>query len=71
MHGMRCLVALEKVYQEKEQGGIRIKDIAAENKCLPVKLLHQLHNPGDSAWARWVREHTDLATMTGEVAEHH
>ena len=24
-----------------------IKDIATENKCLLLKLLHRLHNPGD------------------------
>jgi len=48
-----------------------IKDIAAENKCLLLKLLHRLHNPGDSAWARWVQERVDLATMAGEVAGPH
>ncbi|KAG2601267.1 hypothetical protein PVAP13_5KG578707 [Panicum virgatum] len=48
-----------------------IKDIAAENKCLLLKLLHRLHNPGDSAWARWVRERVDLATMAGEVVGPH
>ena len=48
-----------------------IKDITAENKCLLLKLLHRLHNPGDSAWARWVRERVDLATLTGDVAGPH
>lgn len=64
VHGAQCLVAWEKVCQEKEQGGMGIKDIAAENKCLLLKLLHRLHNPGDSAWARWVRERVDLATLS-------
>jgi hypothetical protein len=71
VHGAQCLVALEKVCQEKEQGGMGIKDITAENKFLLLKLLHRLHNPGDSAWARWVRERVDLATMAGEVAGPH
>jgi len=48
-----------------------IKDITAENKCLLLKLLHRLHNPSDSAWARWVRERVDLATLTGDVAGPH
>jgi hypothetical protein len=33
-----------------------------------LKLIHRLHHPGESAWAAWVRDSIDLATMTGEVA---
>jgi hypothetical protein len=50
--GAQCLVAWEKVCQEKGQGGLGVKDLAAENKCLLLKLLHRLHNPGESACAR-------------------
>jgi len=48
-----------------------IKDIATENKCLLLKLLHRLHNPDDSAWARSVRERINLVTMAGEIAGPH
>lgn len=36
-----------------------------------LKLLHRLHNPDDSAWARWVWEHVDLASTAGEIAGPH
>jgi hypothetical protein len=53
--GAQCLVTWEKVCQEKGQGGLGVKYLAVENKCLLLKLLHRLHNSGESAWARWVR----------------
>jgi hypothetical protein len=55
-HGAQCLVAWENVCQPKEQGGLGIKNLPAQNKCLLLKMLHHLHHPGESAWAAWVRE---------------
>ena len=48
-----------------------MKDLAMQNKCLLLKLLHRLHNPGESAWAVWVRSKMDLVTMHGELAGTH
>jgi len=39
--GAQCLVAWEKACQQKEMGGLRIKDLAMKNKCLLLKLLHR------------------------------
>jgi hypothetical protein len=64
-------VVWEKACQPKEQGGLGIKDLAAQNKCLLLKLLHRLHHPGGSAWARWVRGRVDLVTMRGDIGGVH
>jgi hypothetical protein len=52
----------------KDRGGIGIRDLAAQNKCLLLKLLHRLHHPGDSAW---VRSKINLATLHGNVTRAH
>jgi hypothetical protein len=69
--GAQCLVAWGKACQQKEQGGLGIKDLAMQNKCLLLKLLHQLQTPGDSVWGQWVRAKINLVTMDGEVVGAH
>jgi hypothetical protein len=68
--GAQCLLAWGKACQPKEQGGLGIKDLAAQNNLL-LKLLHRLHHPGGSAWARWVRGRVDLVTMRGAIGGVH
>jgi len=50
--GAQCLVAWGKACQQKEHGGLGIKDLAMQNKCLLLKLLHRLQTPGDSVWGQ-------------------
>ncbi|CAN6233698.1 unnamed protein product [Urochloa humidicola] len=69
--GAQCLVAWEMACVPKEQGGFGIKNIAIQNKCLLLKLLHRLHCPAESSWASWVREKIDLITFHGEVVGAH
>ncbi|CAO2142968.1 unnamed protein product [Urochloa humidicola] len=69
--GAQCLVAWENACQPKSQGGLGLKHLATQNKCLLLKFLHRMHFPGESAWARWIRERVDLATLTGEVCGLH
>ena len=69
--GAQCLVAWELACQPKELGGLGIKDLAAQNKCLLLKLLYRLHNPGGSAWACWVRSKIDMISMHGDIAGAH
>jgi hypothetical protein len=52
----RCLVAWNQVCMPKEKGGLGMKDVAIQNQCLLLKLLHRLHHPANLAWARWARE---------------
>lgn len=62
---------LERACQLKEHGGLGIKNLSVQNKCLLLKLLHRLHRPGDSAWARWVRGRIDMVSMAGDIMGPH
>ncbi|CAO2043009.1 unnamed protein product [Urochloa humidicola] len=69
--GAQCLLAWERACLPRAQGGLGIKCIATQNKCLLPKLLHRLHNPGDSAWAAWIRGRIDMVTMHGDALGTH
>lgn len=69
--GAQCLIAWELACQPKKQGGLGIRNIGLQNKCLLLKLLHRLFHPGDSAWATWIRNKIDLGTLVGDVAGTH
>nr|CAB3470977.1 unnamed protein product [Digitaria exilis] len=71
VHGSQCLVAWENTCQPKDQGGLGIRNLALQNKCLLMKLLHRLFNPGESAWAQRVRGRIDLITMEGDLSGSH
>lgn len=43
--GTRCLIAWGRVCRSKQEGGLGVKDIAVQNGCLLLKLLHKLHHP--------------------------
>ena len=69
--GASCLVAWEHVCADKEHGGLGIRDLSLQNTCLLLKLLHRLHQNTGSSWASWVRRHSDLASMQGEINGQH
>ncbi|WVZ88077.1 hypothetical protein U9M48_034630 [Paspalum notatum var. saurae] len=69
--GGQCLVAWEQVCDDKALGGLGVKDLALQNTCLLLKLIHRLHTATDSSWADWVRSNVSLATLEGEVAGGH
>ena len=51
--GAQCLIAWENVYELKEDGGLGgVKRLETQNAALLLKLIHRLHHPGYSAWAR-------------------
>jgi hypothetical protein len=52
--GAQCLVAWLDVCRPKEEGGLGIRSLHVQNRCLLTKLLHRLHSGLDSPWARWV-----------------
>lgn len=69
--GAQCLVAWERVCDPKAAGGLGFKQLATQNQCLLLKLLHRLHHPGDSSWAAWARANVSLVDLTGDVEGAH
>lgn len=48
------LIALDKVYVPKEQGGLGIRDLATHNKCLLMKHMQKFLNSMDLAWVKLI-----------------
>jgi hypothetical protein len=63
----QCMVAWKNACQPKEQGGLGIRNLATQNKCLLLKLLHRLHHPGDCAWARWIGDRVVMVSLQGDI----
>lgn len=61
------LVAWTTVCGPRDVGGLGIKDMGTQNLCLLLKLLHGMHHPDSSAWARWVHGRAFVATLQGDV----
>jgi hypothetical protein len=55
----------------KESGGLGIKDLGIQNVCLLLILIHKLHYSEKSAWAKWVRQRSNLAAMESELQGSH
>ena len=54
-HGSRCLLAWERVCQEKANGGLGVKNLQDQNHCLLMKFVHKLHDPSPLPWKLWFR----------------
>jgi hypothetical protein len=54
--GAKCLISWEQVCRPKCEGGLGIRNLATQNMCLQVKLLHRLHSAPTSPWASWTWE---------------
>lgn len=67
----KCLVASDNCCTTKDLGGQRIKDFGTQNICLLLKLIHRLHCSENSAWGQWLRQHSNLATLKGNLQGHH
>jgi hypothetical protein len=50
--GAKCLVAWDLVCRPKEAGGVGVRDLRIQNKCLQMKLLHRLHSVPGASWPR-------------------
>jgi hypothetical protein len=49
-HGSKCLVAWETVQAPKDKGGLRIKDLELQNRCLLMKFINKLFTSDDPSW---------------------
>jgi hypothetical protein len=45
-----CLVAWKKATRPKNQGGLGVIDLRAQNKALLLKFLHKFYNKADIPW---------------------
>jgi hypothetical protein len=49
-HGSKCLVAWENVRAKKEHGGLGVKDLELQNRCLLMKFINKLFSYESVAW---------------------
>lgn len=64
-------MAWDQVCNTTDAGGLGIRHLDTQNTCLLIKLVHRLHQDTESSWAKWVKQHTDLATMEGDITGPH
>jgi len=64
----RCLVAWQQVCTTTDLGGLGTKDLATQNICLLLKLIHRLHSVEASAWAKWVKQRASLSSLSNNAA---
>jgi len=53
-HGSKCLVAWENVQASKEAGGLGVKDLHLQNRCLLMKFINKLFSGEPVAWKEWI-----------------
>jgi hypothetical protein len=69
--GAKNLVAWDHVCDTKDRGGLDLKDLAIQNTCLLLKMIHWLHSNHSSSWARWVGQNACIASLTGDLHGNH
>ncbi|KAF8680649.1 hypothetical protein HU200_045679 [Digitaria exilis] len=52
-HGASCLIAWERVCQEKEHGGLGFRSLHTQNHRLLLKFVHKLLTPSALSWQAW------------------
>lgn len=50
----QCLIAWKRVCLPKEEGGLGIKSIGLQNRCLLLKFTHKLFHHESTPWTRWL-----------------
>ena len=51
--GAQCLIAWSQVCRAKSEGSVGVRDLATQNTCLLLRMLHRLHSSA-SRWASWI-----------------
>ncbi|KAL6644549.1 hypothetical protein ACP70R_016157 [Stipagrostis hirtigluma subsp. patula] len=54
--GGKCKVAWEEVCKPKDKGGLGVRDLEIQNRCLLQKFLIKFHSPEVTPLLAWVRE---------------
>jgi hypothetical protein len=53
-HGSKCLVAWDTLQLNKNSGGLGVKDLELQNRCLLMKFIDKLFSSTDAPWKSWV-----------------
>ncbi|GJN04994.1 hypothetical protein PR202_ga22584 [Eleusine coracana subsp. coracana] len=65
--GASCVVAWDRVCLPKEQGGLGIRDIALQNQCLLLKLVHKHPSPIRFSLGNMSHTKINILTLEGDV----
>jgi hypothetical protein len=58
-HGSKCLVAWDNVQASKNAGGLGVKDLHLQNRCLLMKFINKLFSNEPAAWKEWLLRDTN------------
>jgi hypothetical protein len=53
-HGSKCLVAWDNVRASKDNGGLGVKDLELQNRCLLMKFIDKLFSNESATWKEWL-----------------
>lgn len=53
-HGSKCLVAWDEVQASKAEGGLGVKDLHLQNRCLLMKFIDKLSSSEPVPWKNWL-----------------
>ena len=64
------MVAWERGCRAKNEGGLGVRELATQNACLLLKMLHRLHTTRRPHWAAWIWSSADGRSILkrGELA---
>jgi hypothetical protein len=57
-HGSKCLVAWDNVQATKNNGGLGVKDLELQNRCLLMKFINKLFSTEQASWKDWLLRDT-------------
>jgi hypothetical protein len=55
-HGSQCKASWTLLCEDKNWGGLGVKDLTIQNRGLLSKFLSMLHQPPTTNWQRWFRD---------------
>lgn len=53
-HGSKCLVAWDSVQATKNNGGLGVKDLELQNRCLLMRFINKLFVDDHPSWKSWI-----------------
>jgi hypothetical protein len=53
-HGSKCLIAWDTIQASKNNGGLGVKDLELQNRCLLMKFINKLFSNELASWKDWI-----------------